>query len=152
VGGDGKEYWVDGKNWGTVIQEDAGRYRVEVSPIKPSLSDNFLNVIQVTDADKIANLFAVKKAYATKGNYLAVEIKDRIVAQQLALSNTDKQINFSIGNKQKKYKVLICDLQKGKWEIKVNNVWHKNVYVEDNVGTTYFTAKGGSFSIRLIQK
>jgi heparin/heparan-sulfate lyase len=32
IGGAGKEYWVDGKNWGTVTQEDAGQWRIELSP------------------------------------------------------------------------------------------------------------------------
>jgi len=50
IGGEGKEYWSDGKNWGSVTQEDAGCWRIELSPVKSNLSDNFLNVIQAMDA------------------------------------------------------------------------------------------------------
>lgn len=52
IGGTGKEYWVDGHNYGTVSQEDAGCWRIELSPREESKSDNFLNVIQVLRTDK----------------------------------------------------------------------------------------------------
>ena len=62
IGGPGKEYWVDGKNWGSVTQEDAGRWRIELSPKKASKSDNFLNIIQVMDAKPAPAPHQVKKS------------------------------------------------------------------------------------------
>ena len=146
IGGEGKEYWVDGKNWGTVTQEDAGRWRIELSPKQASKSDNFLNVIQVMDAKPSPTPFAVAKSYAVKGNYIAVSISNRIVAQQLSLDRNDKEIEFTIGNTDKDYKVLITDLKQGVWKIESGSIT-KNITVKDNAGTAYIESKGGHFRL-----
>lgn len=150
IGGTNKEYWVDGKNWGTVTQEDAGRYRVEVSSKSLSKSTNFLNIIQVTDADKQHQLFTVKNVYATKGNYVAIAINDRIVAQQLILDTCQSVIEFSIGDTQKKYKVLITDLAEGYWQITNNNKRLKKLFVTASTGTIYLNALGGTFKLTFL--
>ena len=150
IGGDGKEYWVDGKNWGTVTQEDAGQWRIEISPKDTALSNNFLNVIQVTDAQPKKQVFIVKKSIATKGNFIAISIGDRIVAQQLNLDKTDADIAFSIGEKSKNYKVLISDLKAGNW-IATSDFGKQTIRVTEANGTAYFISKGGSFSLRKIK-
>lgn len=147
IGGEGKEYWVDGKNWGTVTQEDAGQWRVEVSPKQAALSNNFLNVIQVMDAQPVKPALTITKSIATKGNYVAVCIADRIVAQQLNLDKNEDIIAFVIGDKSKSYSVLITDLKAGKWQ--VTNASSKQIItVEEQSGTAYFTSKGGSFLLK----
>ena len=146
IGGAGKEYWVDGKNWGSVTQEDAGRWRIELSPKKEAKADNFLNVIQVMDANPSPTPLIVKKSYSVKGNYIAVEIGNRIVAQQLSLDKDDKEITFTIGDTNKEYKLLIADLKSGEWKFKSNSTT-KNVKVNDSAGTVYIESKGGHFSL-----
>ena len=146
IGGVGKEYWVDGKNWGSVTQEDAGQWRIEVSPKDTALSNNFLNVIQATDAQPSKQVFIVKKSFATKGNFIAISIADRIVAQQLNLDKTDDEIAFSIGEKSKNYKVLITDLKAGEW-IATTNFGKQTIRVTEANGTAYFMSKGGSFRL-----
>ena len=146
IGGVGKEYWVDGKNWGSVTQEDAGQWRIEVSPKDTALSNNFLNVIQATDAQPSKQVFIVKKSFATKGNFIAISIADRIVAQQLNLDKTDNEIAFSIGEKSKNYKVLITDLKAGEW-IATTNFGKQTIRVTEANGTAYFISKGGSFRL-----
>jgi hypothetical protein len=57
IGGQGKECWVDGRNWPAVEREwtpDAGAWRLEVSPSHPAEQDFFLHVLQV-DGDQIAS-------------------------------------------------------------------------------------------------
>lgn len=67
IGGEGKQFWSDGKNWAIpeYKQDDpmykrfrniprnnhplVGQWRVEVSPKRASTSDNFLHIIQVGD-------------------------------------------------------------------------------------------------------
>ncbi len=146
IGGEGKEYWVDGKNWGTVTQEDAGRWRIELSPKQASKSDNFLNVIQVMDAKPSPTAFSVNKSFAEKGNYVAVAISNRIVAQQLSLDKNDQEIAFTIGDTNKDYKVLIADLKAGEWKFKSSSTT-KNIRVNDSAGTVYIESKGGHFSL-----
>ena len=140
----GKEYWVDGKNWGTVTQEDAGRWRIELSPKQASKSDNFLNVLQVMDAEPSPTPEKVVKVYSTKREYVAIAISDRIVAERLNLVVMKDTIDFTIGDKDKEYKVLVTDLKKGYWLL---NYGKKQLYkmVSDNTGTVYFNSKGGHF-------
>lgn len=50
VGGEGKECWVDGKNYGAEVREvdavvEPGDGRIEVSPSQPALADDFLHVL-----------------------------------------------------------------------------------------------------------
>ncbi len=145
IGGAGKEYWSDGKNWGTVTQEDAGCWRIELSPVNPSVSDNFLNVIQAMDADKNVDKQTIDKVFSENGEYIAVQEKDRIVAEQLALGKNDKNIKFTIGDKNINFKVLVTDLNAGKWTVK-NSSGEKKFNVSD-AGTIYFESKGGIFEI-----
>ena len=147
MGGDGKEYWADGKNWGTVTQEDAGRWRIELSPRNPALSDNFLNVIQVMDAQPAPKPFPISKSYASKGEFVAVSISNRIVAQQLSLDRTKNEIEFAIGNAGKDYDVLVTDLKSGSWLVgsASGNI---RVTVSEDSGTAYFKSKGGMFTLK----
>ena len=147
IGGEGKEYWVDGKNYGKATQEDAGRWRIELSPKKESKSDNFLNVIQVMDASSKINPHLVKKKWAEKGNHIAVEIADCIVVQHSALDKFNDSIQFEIGEKAKKYKVLITDLKAGTWKVKSPSASFK-FEVQDGSGTLYFESKGGTFELQ----
>jgi hypothetical protein len=142
IGGAGNEYWVDGKNWGSVTQEDAGRWRIELSPKQPSLSDNFLNVIQVMDVTPAQNPLAVTKVMAAKGNYVVVSIADRVVAQQLTMDKNENEIELSIADKTKKYKVLVTDLVKGVWTITTPSGIQK-INVADSIGSVYFNSFGG---------
>ena len=50
VGGEGKEFWVDGKNWPPPkgVKPDTGRWRLEVSPAQPATRDYFLHVLYAT--------------------------------------------------------------------------------------------------------
>ncbi len=147
IGGDGKEYWVDGKNWGTVTQEDAGRWRTELSPKAVSASDNFLNVIQVMDANPSPKPLVVNKVLATKGNYVAITIGNRIVAEQLTLDRSGGDIQFSIGEANKEYEVLVTDLKAGNWMI-VSPSGKISKMVVETAGTVYFKSKGGVFMLK----
>jgi heparin/heparan-sulfate lyase len=135
---------VDGKNWGTVTQEDAGQWRVELSPKKAALSDNFLNVIQVMDAKPVQTALTIDKCFSANGDYIAISIADRIVAQALNLSSHTADLAFTLGNDKKSYQVLITDLAEGKWMIQSAS-GKQNLTVNKEAGTIYFTSKGGKF-------
>ena len=150
IGGAGKEYWVDGKNWGTITQEDAGQWRIELSPKQQALSDNFLNVIQVMDAKPAQKGFTISKSMATKGSYIAISISNRIVAQQLSLDKNEDEIEFNIGNKKKMYNVLITDLKSGQWIVNAET-FKESVTVNETSGTVYFKSKGGMFTLKKVR-
>jgi heparin/heparan-sulfate lyase len=144
IGGPGKEYWSDGKNWGSVTQEDAGGWRIELSPVNASLSDNFLNVIQAMDADRNAGKQTIEKVFSENGEYVVVQVKDRIVAEQLILGKNEKEIRFTLGNSKTTYKVLVTDLKAGKWKI-TSPAGIKHAVVTEKTGTLYFESAGGKF-------
>lgn len=148
IGGPEKEYWCDGQNWGSVTQEDAGCWRIELSPRINSQSDNFLNVLQAMDADYSPKQKNLNSTYSENNEYVVVEIKDRIVAEQLSLDKNDKDIVFNIGNPKLNYKVLVTDLKEGVWKVKNNGII-QTFKVNEKSGTIYFESKGGRF---LLQK
>ena len=147
IGGPGKEYWSDGNNWGSVTQEDAGCWRIELSPVNASLSDNFLNVIQAMDADKNVGKQSIGKVFSESGEYVAIQVKDRIVAEQLALGKNEKEIKFTLGDKKQDYKVLITDLSAGIWSVYTESLV-ETFKVKDSIGTIYFESKGGNFYVK----
>jgi len=53
VGGPGREFWVDGKNWppGKGVRDDTGRWRLEVSPGAAAYRDYFLHLLYATDSE-----------------------------------------------------------------------------------------------------
>ena len=85
IGGPGKEYWCDGQNWGSVTQEDAGCWRIELSPRANALADNFLNVLQAMDAGYSPSKQNIRSGFSDNNAYAVITVKDRIVAEQLAL-------------------------------------------------------------------
>lgn len=143
VGGAGKEYWVDGRNYGTVTQEDAGCWRVEVSPINKTKSDNFLHVIQTMSATHSAQ--TVKKAYSSDGEYVAVEVGDYLVMQNLNLCATNKAVEMTIGDASRNYTVIITDLEPGEWSVK-SGAGQFVANASDN-GVLTFESCGGDFLI-----
>lgn len=146
IGGPGKEYWADGKNWGSVTQEDAGCWRIELSPVKSSLPDNFLNVIQAMDAGFNPSKQVITTAYSDNKEYVAIQVKDRIVAEQLALGKNEKALKFTLGDKNTSYKVLVTDLKAGNWKV-TNGAGVTRFKVTEAAGTIYFESKGGAFLI-----
>lgn len=150
VGGPGKEYWVDGKNWGSVTQEDAGQWRIEVSPKTAARSDNFLNVLQAMDAYPSVKPLPMQQVLSTNRNYVAVVINDRIVAQQLALANNKADIDFDFSSFSTAMNMLMTDLAAGKWKITIDGVT-ETVQV-GAAGTLYHRMHGGHIHLSYLHE
>lgn len=147
VGGAGKEYWVGSKNYGTVTQEDAGQWRTEISPATARKSDNFLHVLQATDASGNP-MSDIEKVYSVAKNYVAVKLSDRIVAQHLFLGTNSSKIDFIMGNSSITYKVLITDLKPGLWTVTSASGTSQRT-VSSTSGTIDFTSTGGRFILTM---
>ena len=147
VGGAGKEYLVGTTNYGTVTQEDAGQWRVELSPVTQKKSDNFLNVIQAMDISNTTGTADMEKVYSSDSRYVVVRVKDRIVAQMLTLDTNDKPVSFKLGTTGM-YKVLITDLKPGMWNVTSPAGTFQQI-VSSPAGTMYFQSPGGTISIQL---
>jgi hypothetical protein len=77
VGGNGKEFWVDGANRTTDIREvdrltEPGTGRIEVTPGRPAATDFFLHVLSPTAANDPAGLPATVLLEQEKGVGLVV--------------------------------------------------------------------------------
>ena len=146
IGGPGKEYWCDGQNWGSVTQEDAGCWRVELSPRTDALSNNFLNVLQAMDSGYSPSKLNISSGFSDNKEYAVIMVKDRIVAEQLALGLNEQAFSFSAGNTKTIYKVLITDLKAGNWKVTAP-AGIKHLTVTESAGTLYFESLGGKFRV-----
>jgi len=147
IGGSGKEYLVDGKNWGTVTQDDAGRWRIELQSSEDNCIVNFLNVIQISDATPAPLKKKVSTAWSADKNRVAICIGDRIVCQRVLQDNSSADVTFRIGNSKTEYKVLVTDLSYGAWSVSSPSGSH-DIVVDKESGTAEFKANGGIISLK----
>jgi heparin/heparan-sulfate lyase len=101
VGGEGKECWVDGRNWPAVEQKwtrDAGSWRLEVSPSKPAKEDFFLHILQ-TDGDEIAAPDAVALTQERGG--IGVRVRAQGREYQVTFSTTGASARLRVSEKGK---------------------------------------------------
>ncbi len=145
VGGSGKEYWVDGKNYGSVTQEDAGRYRIELSPVSASRTDNFLNVLQAMDAAAPTPAGTIAKSISDEGDRVAVVVRDRIVIQRLDLEASDASFRVTAGEASDSYEILVTDLAAGTWQVSTPS--GSCEIVASEAGTIGFRSSGGVFTL-----
>lgn len=146
-GGQGKEYIVNGNNYPNRLipldnSGDGAAWRVEVSPVNPSDTNQFLNVMQVMDADCRVPSLSVKKLVTEE--MVGARIYNRIVLFSKNGNNVEHSIKLAIDGKEP-VKVLITDVEPGRWQI-----MHKKVvssFVNSTDGCLYFTALPGEYSI-----
>lgn len=93
---------------------ERGAWRVEVSPVAPAVTDNFLNVIQVAD-NRCNRLNAVQRIEDDR--IVGVQLADRVVT--FARSSEPLQKDFTLTvNGTGTYKFVITDLKAGNWQVK----------------------------------
>lgn len=121
VGGEGNEFNVFGKNFPQVPYNngknsyDSAVWRLEISPQKPALKNQFLNVMQVMDVDN-NNQLSVKKIETKE--FVGTSIDDRIVLFSKSGELISKDFSLKLSNEKSKFKILITDLKPGLWTVK----------------------------------
>lgn len=150
VGGPGKEYQVFGENQvpdGAArlrADEEAGAWRLEVSPKKAAEADWFLNVMQVMDRDAAA--LPVERL--ASGELAGVQVAGRVVWFNRTGARTDRPVSFQVhgeGNLQ----FLVADLAEGTWQVwRDGAVLHPALTVSGDAGTLWFEGPAGSYSLR----
>ena len=149
VGGPGLEFDVLGKNIAVGIQQghdpldyELGDWRVQVSPLKSSATDLFLNVMQVTSRDN-KNLPAVSSFSA--GDFSGFRLKDFVVLFHTGDSAADKPVAFSPPG-DGRVKVLVCGLGFGPWQIRRDGkITAAATMVDSDEGVLYFEDENGEF-------
>lgn len=152
IGGEGYEAWVDGVNYHNRPFDrydgaEPGNWRIEISPETEAENDVFINAMYVTDADNEKKLEVKKR---DMGNFVGVEIKDRVVLLSKNSQLCSDEINISIeGNKSDNFYYLVTDVSAGLWKIEGEG---KAIYAEalEGENTLYFYAPPGDYTLTKI--
>jgi heparin/heparan-sulfate lyase len=151
VGGQGKEHWVFGENYGSEPRYgrsnsyERAAWRIELSPKKPASEDYFLNVMQVMKNGFDLNL-KVKRIEGEK--IVGVLIADRIVIFSKSSEVLEYPFEFSVGEKGI-YKILLTDLLPGPWQVlKEDKAIIRTVQVSSSDGICYFEGTEGKYTLK----
>lgn len=143
IGGDGKQFWIDGKNYAPKVQDpplsdsEADAWgRVEVSPSTPAATDFFLNVMTVSDADtKAADL----KSTLIEGDKLVgAVLSDRVAIFGKDADRMDTELRFTIPG-EGSFKVFVFGIKEGTW----TTADGQEVVVTQEGGAACFQANAG---------
>lgn len=146
IGGEGKECWIDGKNYGatkpfskSTDQEGQGWGRIEISPKKAAKTDYFLQVMSVSDAGGVVS--DLDSTLIEGENIVGAQIADRVAIFAKDKERLDGPISFTIpgsGN----FKVAVCGIKEGTWA-----VGDTEVVVSKDGGIAYFDAPAGDITL-----
>lgn len=149
VGGSGKEYYVEGKNYSPSrsengLQFDAGAWRVELSPKSESAKDKFLNVMYVTDADGTAEELPVFKDEGE--SFVSVTLLDKTVVFPKNKKTVTQGFTVNVrDNGFSEADVLLCGLSPGKWSITKSGKT-ECAEVSESGGCAYFKLAPGEYT------
>ena len=150
VGGPGKEFWVDGKNYPDAKNPpdpETGAWRVELSPRRPAAADLFLNVIQVMDRDSAAARPLVVEKIES-GNIVGVRLADRVVLFDSRGDRNADPLAFSVQG-DGTLKFLVTDLAEGTWQVwRDGKIAVPALSVSADDGTAYFEGRSGRYELR----
>ncbi|MBV6323691.1 heparin/heparin-sulfate lyase HepB [Duganella violaceipulchra] len=146
VGGTGNEYRVQGSNYPIYAAnvkntEEAGAWRIEISPATKAAADTFLNVMQVMDAT--GRTTALPATAVVSDLLSGVQIQDRAVLFSKDSKELDTSASFTLSASSLSVQVLVTDLSAGIWSVAKLGGQPVQYEVKPEAGTLYFTAPGG---------
>jgi hypothetical protein len=148
IGGPGKEFWVQGKNYKNDATSrpdpanERGSWRVEVSPIKAQQENYFLNVMQVMDGDYKEKLDVT---LIEETAVVGVHIGNRVVTFSKDAEQITRSFSFRIGGTAVS-KIMVSDLVAGAWQIiKDGEVYISAISARTDDGILYFEGTEGSY-------
>lgn len=152
VGGEGKEFWVFGKNYHTAptarrpdVAKEYGQWRIEQTPSSDRAEDCFLNVMQVAE-NNIENLH---KVYKINNEAAAGAIvSDRGVIFNKTGKEFKDSFRFAIEQSKGKVKMLITDLSPGKWIVYKDGDILKTITVKDEEMCAYIEMSLGEYELK----
>jgi heparin/heparan-sulfate lyase len=150
VGGPGKEFWVDGRNYPnetTPPDPEKATWRVEVAPRRAAAADLFLNVIEVMDSASAATGgLAIEKIGS--GDVVGARVADRVVLFHSRRERTDRPLVFSVRG-EGDLKFVVTDLAEGTWQVRRNgHIAVPAVVATGDEGVAYFEGPAGSYELR----
>jgi heparin/heparan-sulfate lyase len=161
IGGPGKEFWADGKNFANDLDPDAlkrgsmelGAWRVEVSPKAAAADDLFLNVMQVTEREGGARWPVSKlEADGRVGCRIAGPDAFWLVLFRRDSARSAAPVRFPVPG-SKPYRVLVPDLAAGAWTAQRAGESHAlTIEADEASGAIWFEAPPGDWVVRRLER
>lgn len=128
--------------------EEAGAWRVEVSPSVAARSDTFLNAMQVLDATPDAQPLPVEPVLSEL--LAGVKIANRAVLFARETDELNSTARFTLPSQSGELRVLLAGLAPGGWVVSADDASYRfEAVVEAQAGTLYFTVKsGGKYTLQ----
>ena len=150
IGGKGKEWYYGGWNYGaglkSVVQE-AGAWRVEISPKTASKQDYFLNVIQLSENDDTIEPLKTE-LIRDDDMYFGLKIKDRAVFMKKDNKLEIDDVSVSAEG-DGKIMYIIDGLREGKWTVTDSNGNSvAECMAEKGHHVACFTAGAGAYNLK----
>lgn len=150
VGGEGKEYYVNGVNYpnepsNDTVDPEGGKWRLEISPSAENTRDLFLNSMYVTDAS--GNLAELPMYQEETNTLVGVTVMDRCVYFSKGSQIASRQTFTLRDNGYDTVKCLVTDIASGLWKVTDANGNYKAYMVNDEENTLYFRAAPGNCTI-----
>lgn len=152
IGGEGKEYMVEGKNHplkspanrSATIEDGWGR--IEISTTGNN-TDYMLNVMYVSDADESNSL--QKAELIETDTFAGAKILGKVCMFNKNKERTDSNVEFTIPGSDE-VKVSVAGLKEGTWEITANGNSIGNEISSKDGGIIYFGAPSGKISLKYL--
>ena len=150
VGGDGRRFWVNGKNRGveadglTYPVAEVGWGRVEISPTAQNKTDSFLNVMYVGDADG-DNTYIPATLVKSNTHEGAISFGSCVMFTK-SNKATSGTVSFNAAA-EGELNYYVTGLAAGTWRVTVNGSSVGTVNVSAESGMARFTAPAGSVTL-----
>lgn len=147
IGGEGKEYWVDGKNYNATPKneesDESGNWRVEISPESANTEDYFLNVLTVSDDRE--NIERLPAELIETDLFYGVKVKDRVALFGKQTGKVSSAFSFEVPS-DKELEFEIGNIAKGTWQVSSGSET-KTVNVSERGAVLSFKGRGGSYTV-----
>ncbi len=151
VGGPGHRFDVFGKNFAVGIQQgldpldyEPGDWRVQISPLAPSATDLFLNVMQVTGR---ANKNLPEATAFSAGDFTGFRLGRFVVLFNTGETSAARPVVFAPPGGGR-VKVLVCGLSAGTWQLRRDGkIATPAMMVHSDEGVVYFEDDNGEFEL-----
>jgi hypothetical protein len=153
IGGNGKEFWVEGKNYPLKESKtEAGSWRVEISPVNPANEHLFLNVMQVMD--NLEGPDPVQPELIDAEVVIGCRLLGRAAIFSKSGSRLSKPFGFEIANNDEVCHIWLFDLEPGVWEVRSTVEGKESAYtrVVSQDGTLQLQGAGGSYSLLTVKR
>jgi len=154
IGGPGREFWVFGTNYANEPANpdkgsyEIGKWRVQITPRQPAVTDLLLNVLQVTDRSHPGHLPVRRiETESRVGCVLETDQCNWIVLLRRDGARSSQAVQVD-GPAQGMCRVLVTDLQPGVWQARhADEPTIRELKVTDAMGAAWLHGPAGKWTL-----